>query len=132
MSQLKFIEIKPNSDKDANNALLETLNKMLIQNLSDQSYETWNDAIDDLCIDYDNFFITRESNDLIHFINNFFAQKQNTDNVSIDTTIQYYDITAFDSNFSETLSDKIYLMLSDKTKNSSKYISSMNTIILFG
>lgn len=117
MSYIEFVQIKPNSNKDINNALLENLNKTLSNNLINPSNSTWNDSIDDLSIDYEDIFINNKSNDPINFINNFFSDnKTDVDKTDIDNTIdQYYDIISFDSNFS----DKIYLMLTDKNKNSS-------------
>jgi hypothetical protein len=128
MTDIEFIHIKPNSDKNINNGLLELLNKKLIEKISNVSSSWWNDTINDIYIDYNESFIECKSNDPVQFINNFFKSidrsiDRSINVESIDKSIDFYDIISYDSD-----GEKLYLMLVDKNKNSVGYMEKKNEV----
>lgn len=122
METIKFIEIKPNNDKNINNSLLESLNKLLNTSINDKSISKWNDSIDDIFLDHNEAIHEHNKSDPINYINDFFKQQQNIDKNDINDNTQFYDIISFDSNGN----NKLNIMLINKTINSSSFISSVD------
>jgi hypothetical protein len=125
---MDFIEIKPNSDKNINNSLLESINKLLIKTTQNITSSEFIDEINDIYTDHDESIICHKKDNMISFINNFF--KSNHTSTTIDQitaseqNIQYYDIISFDFNFNKP--NELYLMLIDKNINSSAYLTNIN------
>ena len=124
METIQFIEIKPNNDKNINNSLLESINKLLNSSINNTSIGIWNESIDDIYLDHNDSIIEHNRQDPINYINNIFKQYQNTDNT--DDNIQYYDIISFDSSTEEN--NVLNIMLINKTINSTSYISSVDEL----
>ena len=120
--EIQFIHIKPNNDKNINNGLLESLNKILNSSIS-SSISEFNDSINDLYLDYSESFNEYKSNDPVNFIDNFF--KALHPDIDVNQVITFYDIFTYDLNQDK---DKLYLMLIDKNKNCAGFIDQKDDI----
>ena len=115
---MNFIEIKPNSDKNINNSLLESINKLLIKTTQNISSSEFAEEISDIYIDHNESIVCHKKDNMISFINNFFKSDQTISN------IQYYDIISFDYNYNKP--NELYLMLINKNINSSAYLTNID------
>lgn len=133
MEAVQFIEIKPNNDKNINNSLLESINKLLTMSINNKSVGAWNDSIDDIYLDHNDSIIEHNKPDPINYINSIFKKNQNNNsnadsniNTNVDADVEsnilYYDIISLDVNENKILN----IMLIDKTINSTSYISSVD------
>ena len=102
-----FIQIKPNTDKDINNNIVQTtLNLLYNKKLS-----PWDESVEDLIDSLDQYIITHNNDNPIYFINNYF----NTSN--IDVTTQNYEILSYDFNYNNS-TPQYFIMLTNKNINS--------------
>jgi hypothetical protein len=125
---MNFVEIKPNSNKDINNSLLESINKLLIKTTQNISSSEFADEICDIYMDHNESIVCHKKDNIISFINNFFKSNHtsSSENEANPNTsnIQYYDIISFDYNSNKP--DELYLMLIDKNINSSAYLTNID------
>lgn len=104
---MHFIQIKPNTDKDINNNIIQTTLNLLYNN----KLSPWNDSVSDLIDSLDETIIAHNNDNPIYFINNFF----NTSNNEI--TVQNYEILSYDFNYNND--QQYFIMLINKNINSS-------------
>jgi len=110
---MQFIEIKPNNNKNINDSLLETINKLLASNTTNNNLD---DEFEDIYVDHNDYFIEHTHDDPINYINDFFCFTEHKHLIN-------YDIMSFDF---DRLNNRIHLMLSDKNKNSTTFINSID------
>ena len=104
-----FIQIKPNSDKNIDSIISETIHKSLIQNNLNMS----NDSIVDLIEISENYIIELFDEDPVKYINSYFANIN-----KIDKEIQFYEILTINKT-----DNKYNLLLINNVLNSANNLS---------
>jgi hypothetical protein len=116
---ISFLQLKPNSDKNINSIINETVFKLLSTN--DLSISS--DKVDYLIIDIEDFFIKNKNTDPIKYVNDFF--KQSIPSSSDDMTINY-DIISFDKTNTDSNQSKYHLMLINNKLNASTFVKNLS------
>jgi hypothetical protein len=113
MPTFNFIRIKPNFDQ----SLINKFNDSVIKILDDDKFNRWNESVQDLISEFDQYVISVKSDDPGNCIAEFY-KSQIDDKYKIT---QYYDIVPFD------VKNNYYtIMLTNVLYNDSTYLQQIN------
>jgi hypothetical protein len=118
---IKFIQIKPNSNNDINNIFNETTLKLA----TNDELNMWNPIVEDIIDDINDYICQINNDDPISYINNYFKSQQAPDELVLNdqSNSNYYEIFSYDTN----LTNQQYLiMLIDRSLNSSTHIKNLS------
>jgi hypothetical protein len=115
---INFLQLKPNSDNNIISRSLEIMHKLL----SNNSFYSTSDDLEDLIIDIDDHIKCHNLTDPITFINNFFKNQNNNQshNQSHNQNEKYYDILSYNCS-----DNKYNLMLINNQINNPSYLKNL-------